>query len=195
MKTLKYIYISLPDFETYIKQGTYHLLNPEHTYYVETQFLENTFLFHGFKIVRKYHHENHSIFLEFIRTDTTLLTFPKNINSPLDITIFFNNIINNISIINKIISQTTKEVYIWPSASPTLLMFALGLDNTKINNVLDNSPLKINKYLYGCNLFCKSLNSVSQTDTAKIIILTGGCYNKEILNTIQLNIKNQVIII
>ena len=42
---IKNIYLSLPDFDTYIEQGTYHLLNPEHTYYVETQFLENIFWF------------------------------------------------------------------------------------------------------------------------------------------------------
>jgi hypothetical protein len=194
MKTLKYIYISLPDFETYIKQGNYHLLNPEHTYYVETQFLENTFLFHGFKIVRKYYHENHSIFLEFIRTDSTLSTFPKNLHSVSDITMFFKNILNNISNINNLIKNTTKEIYVWPCSVQILFIFALGLHQYKILNVLDNSPLKIGRYLYGCNLYCKSLNEVSQTNSDKIIILTGGCYNKEILNTIQTNPNNTVII-
>jgi len=194
MKTLKHIYISLPDFETYIQQGTYHLLNPEHTYYVETQFLENIFLFHGFKIARKYHHENHSIFLEFIRTNSTLSTFPKNLHSVSNITMFFKNILNNISNINNLIKDTTKEIYVWPCSVQILFIFALGLHQYKILNVLDNSPLKIGRYLYGCNLYCKSLNEVSQTNSDKIIILTGGCYNKEILNTIQTNPKNTVII-
>ena len=194
IKTLQYVYLSLPDFETYVKQGTYHLLNPEHTFYIETQFLENIFLFYGFKIALKYHHQNHSIFLEFIRTDNKLLTFPKNINAVSDITMFFTTIIENISKINTLMMNTDKEIYAWPCSVQILFIFALGLNQTKILNVLDNSPLKIGKYLYGCNLYCKSLKEVSHTQTDKFIILTGGCYNKEILNSIQSNPYNTVII-
>jgi len=39
-KSIEFIYLSFPDLEAFIKQGTYHVLNPEHTFYVENKFLE-----------------------------------------------------------------------------------------------------------------------------------------------------------
>jgi hypothetical protein len=45
--------------------------------------------------------------------------------------------------------------------------------------VLDNSPNKIGKYLYGYNLECKSIED-KLNDEKYAIILNGGCFNKEI---------------
>ena len=64
----------------------------------------------------------------------------------------------------------------------TNYLFALGLDKSKIYGILDNAPHKIGKYLYGTDLKCLSFNDIIETTEDIVIILNGGCYNKEILN-------------
>ena len=64
-----------------------------------------------------------------------------------------------------------------------------------ITFVLDNSPHKIGKYLYGYNLYCKSFKEITESDNKKIIILAGGLYNKEIIDSERSNSSNIVYII
>ena len=75
----------------------------------------------------------------------------------------------------------------------TLFCISLGLNVSRINNVLDNSPLKINKYIYGYKLKCLSFSNIVESDEEKVILLTGGCYNSEIYDKIKQNEKNIII--
>lgn len=198
INSLKYIYLSFPDLESFIKNKDYHVLNPEHTYYVDNKFIENMFNFYNFKLGRIFFHENHSVFFEFIKNNENkekILDFPKNKNSNEIINNFYNDLIFNIQNVNKIISITKKPVYIWPCSMHTIFTITFGLNSEFISNVLDNSPLKIGKYLYGYSLKCISFSEIINNNIDKIIILTGGCYNKEIVQISKNNIHNEIFII
>jgi hypothetical protein len=179
-KNIEYVYLSFPDLEKFIKEGSYHVLNPEHIFYIENNFLKDLFYFHNFKCTKTYFHENHSVFFEFTRSNERLDIFPKNISTENDVSIFFKRVIENINTTNLIIEKES-DVYIWPCSMHTLFCISLGLNLKKITNVLDNSKLKIDKYLYGYSLLCKSFEKTVNSNETKTIILTGGCYNKEIL--------------
>ena len=77
----------------------------------------------------------------------------------------------------------------------TLFSLTFGIKREYITAVLDNSPLKINKYLYKYELPCKSFSNVIQSDENKIVIINGGCYNTEVLEEVRRNTKNIVFII
>ena len=198
INSLKYIYLSFPDLESFIKNKDYHVLNPEHTYYVDNKFIENIFNFYNFKLNRVFFHEKHSVFFEFIKNtkkNNLPLEFPKNKDNYEDVKKFYNDLLINIENVNNIISNTGKPVYIWPCSMHTIFAITFGLNSKYISNVLDNSLLKIDKYLYGYNLKCKSFSEIINNNTDKIVILTGGCYNKEIENISKKNSYNEVLII
>jgi hypothetical protein len=71
----------------------------------------------------------------------------------------------------------------------------MGLTVNKIVNVLDNSPHKIGKYLYGYNLYCKSFKEITELNEEKIIILAGGCFTDEVLANLKRNQSNTIYIV
>ncbi len=182
---IKRVYVNFPDLEYYIDNQNYHVLNPEHIYYVENAFIIDLFRKYGFRLNKRYDYNNFAVFFDFIREDNILITQPKNIktiNSALE---YFRKLHNNIIYANKIISDNSDiPVYIWPSSMHTNFVISAGLKSEAILNVLDNSPYKIGKYLYGYNLYCKSFSDIISSKEKKIVLLAGGCYNKEIQNLI-----------
>ncbi len=181
------VYISVPDFENYLMNGTYHVLNPEHTFYVENRFIEQLFQNVGFRLARVCNHQNHSVFFEFIRTNDGLpFIQPKNINSKMMVTKFFQDAINKI---NYAIKHTAEDAkcYVWPCSMHTLFCGTLGLPLSKCSAVLDNSPHKIGKYLYGYGLICKSFSDFLKTEEKSVLYITGGCYNSEIMAAVNIN--------
>lgn len=197
MPNLTHIYINHPNLESFIKNGNYHVLNPEHIFYAETSFIEEIFLLFGFKRKRSYNYIDFAIFLEFerIQIENNSISFPKNIKTVESTQMFFSKLLINIKTINDILDKTTLPVHIWPSSMHTNFVIAMGLNKEKINFVLDNSPHKIGKYLYGYNLYCKSLKEITESENKKIIILAGGLYNKEVIDSVRSNSSNIVYII
>lgn len=181
---IKYIYINHPELENFIKDDTYLVLNPEHTFYIENQFLEKLFLKYGFKLCRKYNHMNFAIFFEFERISYNINNdiILYNYNSDNDINIFFENIHNRVNKINNIIENLSKDIYIyiWPCSMHTTYLLTFGLNKDLLKGVLDNSKDKIGKYLYGTNLLCLSFEETINKNNKIAIILNGGVYNQEI---------------
>jgi hypothetical protein len=179
---IQHIYLNFPDLESCIKKDNYHVLNPEHIYYVENQFIEKLFNRYGFQLLRTYYHLDHSVFFEFVRINEFKdLTLPlSNLYSEQDVPLFFNRILARVKDIHRSLENTNKSVYIWPCSMHTVFLTAFGLDISLFKGVLDNSPHKIGKYLYGSKLPCLSFMETIQSDEPKIIVLNGGCYNQEI---------------
>ena len=195
LSDVNYIYINHPNLESFIKNGTYHVLNPEHIFYVENSFIEQIFLFCGFKKKRVYDYVNFAVFFEFERVNETISIFPENINTLVDTQNYFSKVQINIAYINTIIDKSTLPVYIWPSSAHTNFVISMGLRTDKIINVLDNSPHKIGKYLYGYNLYCKSFKEITEQNEDKIIIVAGGCFTGEVIDNLKKNQSNKIYIV
>lgn len=192
--SVQHIYISLPDLEAFIEDGTYHVLNSEHTFFVTNQFMKDIFEYYGFTCKRQYFHQRHSVFFEFIREPTVEFPFPKNSDTKRRTIDYFKKLINNINK-TSIEDYTDLPQYIWPCSMHTLFALSFGLHKEKITAVLDNSPLKIGKYLYGSSIPCLSFQETIQEKKEKLIILAGGCYTKEVIEQASKNPYNKIVIL
>ena len=186
---IRYIFLSHPDFDYSIQNYMLTNLNCEHTFLIEHQFLFTFFEKFGFKLNRRYDFENYSLFLEFERINVEKIVETQIINYNLynDAKMFFNKIITIVNNINEFINNSNKKTFIWPTSVHSVTLFTCGLDFKKLAGILDNSPNKIGKYLYGYNLLCSSFNDILNSDDKNICIIISGAgnYMKE------LNIKNK----
>jgi hypothetical protein len=195
LSSIEFIYLSFPDLEAFIEDGTYHVLNSEHTFYVQNQFLKEMFEVYGFVCKREYSHARHSVFFEFVRTPSFHnKAFPVNTNTKDHTERFFQRLFENIEEANTVLTSSL-PTYIWPCSMHTLFSLSFGLSKDKLTAVLDNSPFKIGKYLYGHSYKCLPFQEIIQTTSEKIVILTGGCYTQEVLVQVQKNPKNKVIVL
>ena len=181
---IQYIYLSHPDFDYSIKNNILTNLNSEHTFLIKHNFLFALFENYGFKLKRRYDFYNFSLFLEFEKKMDIILTKPLiNNNLEYDGKQYFNNLISIVKNINKFIQlNSTKQFYIWPCSIHSVTLLNLGLEYKNICGILDNSPNKIGKYLYGYNLLCSSFNdTLNIKDENIIVIISGaGSYIKEL---------------
>ena len=96
--------------------------------------------------------------------------------------------------INLKISDSDSQIYLFGAHIFSQYLFAFGLNSNNITSILDNSPLKIGKRLYGSNL-CVESPKVLKNIKNPLVILKAGLYNEEIKNDIINNINPNVIFI
>jgi hypothetical protein len=185
-KNIENFILVWPDLEYYKDNKNYHVLNTEHTFYVDNNFIITLLNNYSFKLIEKINYENHSVIFYFNRNEN--LKNNKLININHDITSYYNNLFQykeKIEMFIKTNKKLNKKICIWPCSVHTqfLLIFLKNLD---IDYVLDNSTNKINKYLYGYNLKCLNfLNEIKNNNNG--IILNGGVFNKEIKDLIEID--------
>jgi len=186
-KNIENFFLVFPDLEYYINNEVLHVLNTEHTYYVDNQFLISLLNNKGFELIEKYYHNNHSVIFYFKKknvpnTNEKLVLY----NNNFSLDKFYSSIFNKITYFNDIInSNDSKNVYLWPASIHTLYLFNFGLSD-KITGFLDNSENKIGKKAYGINKEILSFTQIVNENSANsIIILNGGIFNDEVKNIIK----------
>ncbi len=190
-ENIKYIYLNHPDFDYSIKHNILINLNCEHTFLIEHQFLFTFFENFGFKLNKRYDFENFSLFLEFerVQNDNIVKNPLLNYNLYNDTKLFFSQVDTIISNINNFIDKNpNKKYFIWPMSIHSITLLTNGLNYEKLEGILDNSPNKIGKYLYGYELLCSSFNELLNSNREDYFIIISGAgknYVKE------LNIQNQ----
>lgn len=186
---IKYVYMCHPDFDTYVNQEpyTYNCLHCEHTFFIQNHSIPELFKMYGYNKVSYQQCESYSIFFEFTKINDYMITKTNdytvlNPNSDLMISKYFQSLFNKVSEINNILDHTTKPVYIWPCSIHSIQLFNFGLNYKNLRAILDNAPSKIGKYLYGYEIQCISfIETMNNATTEIIIILNGGCFNREIV--------------
>ena len=178
--SIKHIYMSHPDFDYSIKNHFFTNLNSEHTFLIEHDYLFKLFEKYGFKLNRKFNFENYSLFIEFIRIDEDITCDNKLINYTTreNVNLYIKHIfeINN-KINNYMIDNQNKQFYIWHTSVHSTTLFTFGLDYKKLSGILDNSPNKIGKYIYGYNLLCSSFNDLLKSREENICVFISGAGN------------------
>jgi hypothetical protein len=187
MSNLKNIFLNMPNLELYLEKNTFHVLNTEHTYFVENDFLENFFLSYGFKLEKKCVFKEHSVFFHFVKVESDNMNIIlKNRRSLELVSGFFDRIKELIRSINE--SNDGNPIYMWPCSMHTQFILNFSKDSKTSISLLDNSPDKIGRYLYGFHKPCMALEDVISSNIPSTIILNGGCFNDEI-KTMLLNRK------
>jgi hypothetical protein len=185
---IKYIYINDPNFENGCKSNKYIILNIEHIYYYENEFLNNLFHKYGYSFIKKDTYDDHSLFLMFERQPTMNKELKiTNINSYNDVKLFYSVMSRRIDKLNKLFENKERKYYMWPAASFIISLFVYGLQYERIAGILDNSPNKIGKILYGYNIHCFDFNKIINSPDDSITIILGGSSNYK--NELLLNDK------
>ena len=174
-----------PDLEYYKNNDVYHVLNTEHTYYVDNNFIVDLFNNHNFELITQQDYVGHSVLFAFKRNNNLSLKLLNNKDYSLEL--FIKNIYNKKQIIDGFIEKNKdKQISIWPASVHTQFLL-LFFGSEQFNYVFDNSPNKFDKYLYGYNLKCLSFKEYVNDDKFAVI-LNGGVFNKEVKDLI--NNKN-----
>ena len=188
LKTVRNVYINFPNLESFLSILHMNVLNLEHTFFVENDFITSVFSNYGFKLVNYYNYDSHAVFFHFERSDEVSPLSLVHRNCDTLVNTFFNRIENSIKLINdRLSTKGDLPVYIWPSSHQTQYLFINGLNHTKIDGILDNHPSKINSYLYGYDIKCLSFKEIMTNGKHGLVILNGGCYNPEILKEYETN--------
>jgi len=73
-----------------------------------------------------------------------------------------------------------KQNWIFGASNFTQPLFVYGLDEKVFAGVMDNSPLKHNKRLYGTSLICRKPSDIVDGKTSLRVFLNIGQYNEEV---------------
>lgn len=185
-ENIEYIYINHPNLDFALENNVHINLTAEHTFYINNSFITKLFNNYQFEQTRIEYFENHTVCYEFKR-NTNLTKSVKMLNDITNFNIYMNNIKKTVERINKIIENNSDcKFYMWPASMHLVPLFINGLNYSKLEGILDNSPNKIGKYFYGYNLLCESFNKYIEANDEKTYIFLGGAenYKKE------LNISN-----
>lgn len=192
---LKNVCLVFPDLEQYLRDGTSHVLNTEHTFYMSNEYLKCLFAKLGFHCMKEDYFRDHSVSFFFSRdhiVEPLLSSFPRNDTSWIDS--YFNTVQKRVKQIQFLVDENpTKDVYVWPASIHTLTCLQFGAPTT-ICGVLDNSPNKIGKRVYGYGLPIHSFKEiVEQGSENTILCLNGGPFNQEVAAMIPEGSQMQVV--
>lgn len=187
-KKIKNFFLVFPDLEYYINNQILHVLNTEHTFYIDNDFLIKLLSIHGFELIEKIGYENHSVIFYFKRKkyinnlDEISINFE---NKNYNLSLFFDEIKNKIDRYNNIL-DSEDNVYIWPASIHSIYLSIFGLKYQNLKGFLDNSKLKIGKRIYGLNKPIESFEEIIKKDENKVLI-NGGLFNQEVQKSFNKN--------
>jgi hypothetical protein len=182
-KNIEYFYLVWPNLEYYVSNNILHVLNTEHTYYIDNTFLVKLFETYDFKLVDCNEYKGHSLIFSFIKetqNKNKMIDFKNNFTT-LDT--YYNKIFKTVNKWNEIIEKNSdKEIFVWPASIHCLYLLQFGL-SAKIKGFLDNSQNKINKIMYGYNIPIYDFQKILKLNSNNhIILINGGVFNKDIEN-------------
>jgi SAM-dependent methyltransferase len=184
-----------PNLELWLKNKFTNALNFEHTMFLTDYFVDYLLVKYGFKINEKYFYKDHSIFYSAEKVEKGL-SLPKLENKYEEYKKIFNEFIDYhkfiVNDLNQKIDKADEPTYLFGAHIFSQYLINFGLNTDIIVSVLDNSPLKQDKRLYGTNLMVES-PKVLLNKGAVNVILKAGIYNEEIKKDILENINSEVI--
>ena len=195
MKAGDWHIFTFPSLLPMLKLKWANTLNFEHTAFITEDIVDYLLKKYGFIIVEKqYYGHPHSIFYATKKGKALISIRPiKNRYKEykkvfMDYINFHLDMIKNL---NNLIKKSKTPVYLFGAHifSQTLIQF--GLKTDKIVSVLDNSPMKQGKRLYGTRFTIESPKILKNKGPVNVILKAGG-YNAEIKKDIIENINPEV---
>ena len=174
------MYMSFPDMEQGLLSSGTNTLCFEHTYFLNIDQFKHLLEKIGFEIGKQYNFNSHSYFLQVIKNENNLMQ-PRELKAGFNQLDMFNNMWNRTQyfvdgVLEKLDDTPT---YIFGAHIFSQALIALGLKHHSISGILDESPSKIGKVLYGSNLEVYAPSRISG-DQPLSIILRAGVYQNEI---------------
>ena len=182
-----------PNLEYFFSNKHTNAINFEHTLLMTDYFVEFFLKKTGFKLLKKENFKNHSFFYSVQKSAFDKIDKPDK-NNYLKFKTMFNDFINHHEkMIKKLyyeIDNHDGEIFLFGAHIFSQYLIGFGLSVEKINSILDNSPIKIGKRLYGTELMVQSPQCLSKFEKP-LVILKAGVYNDEIKTDILTNINSK----
>jgi SAM-dependent methyltransferase len=187
-----------PNLEFLFSNKYTNAINFEHTMLMTDYFVDYFLAKCGFKILKKVDYGNHSHFYSVEKAEISNVVNLE-IKSRYEeykqmFQLFVNYHLKMVDEINRQIRSSSSNVYLFGAHIFSQYLFSFGLDSTLIKCVLDNSPIKKGKRLYGSKLMVFG-PEILKGENKPIVILKAGLYNDEIKKDILTNINSTVIFI
>jgi SAM-dependent methyltransferase len=183
------LFTSVPNQEYSFSQGQTNQINLEHTSLCTNLHWIYLHLKHGFSVESISFHKGHS--MQIVSKKLGELPPIKINTKEISISMFdnFKRLIKEKLDKVKIRVHSDRENWIFGAANSTQWLFALGLDESLFEGILDNSDTKKNKRLYGTTLIThKPEEIITENKNNLRIFINLGNYNQEVLEQIkQLN--------
>ena len=171
---------SIPNFDKIAvpKSLPNNILHFEHTIYLNRNIVKHLLSKYGFEIVETQEYKNHSLFFKCKKTNKRL-SFKLKI---IDIkNILLDNHSYHLSNINRINDLMSKmPIYIFGAHINSQFYIYNGL--SELQGVIDNSPYKQNKYLYGTKYKVFSPDELKNKKIVGVICSHIGPYYNEIVS-------------
>lgn len=187
---------SVPRLEVMLERKYTNCINFEHTVFLTEPFIDYFLCVNGFYVLEKrYFLYDHSIFYACKKVDTAVKIdlipneYEKNRRVYEEYVRFHLDLINDLH--DKIASHDGK-VFLFGGHIFSQSLIGFGLDESKIECILDNDPNKQGKRLYGTSLMVQSPKILKDVKNAAVI-LRAGVYNEEIKEDIINNINQHVV--
>lgn len=184
-----------PNLEVWLKRKYTNAINFEHMMFLTDYFVDYLLTANDFRILDKKIYKDHSIFYTVEKTNGKLkiLKYRNKYNSYKKIFMnFVNYHLKMIKQLNQKIESLKVPIYLFGAHIFSQYLIGFGLKTDKIVAILDNSPTKQGKRLYGTNLFVES-PKILQGRGKAAVILKAGIYNEEIKKDILENINSEII--
>lgn len=186
-----------PNLKLWLERKYTNALNFEHTMLFTDYFLDYMLAKVGFSISEKYAYKDHSYFYVAEKPATGAAIAVPPLENKYDEykKIFMDFVKYHLSMVrdlNERIGCTENPVYLFGAHIFSQFLFCFGLRHNMITSILDNSPTKQGKRLYGTPLLVESPKVLKGKGRVSVI-LKAGIYNDEIKKDILDNINPDVI--
>jgi len=169
-------------------------LHFEHTYYVDIEVLTSMLYKAGFVVEEQENYQNHSLFVSCSKSSLTCISKRDNsygLKICDGVVEILDTLASTAKNINHQISTLEEPVYLYGAHFPAQLLLSLGVKESNIEGILDNSKEKIGKKLYGTNLQVHSPEVLANRQA--YVICHMGAYTDEIKKDILENINGEII--
>ena len=186
-----YMFISFPNIPALLQQGGSNALNFEHTFFLTTFQLFDLIPLLGFQIVDTLEFENHSHFLKLQKVSEpnplgeTKLNLRNMAHLLADFDYMWDSALSFAGDTNELLKKSPKETYLFGAHVFAQTLLSMGIDQENVLGILDNSPGKIGKRLYGTDLVVFHPNEIKGKRNVRVI-LRAAQYQDEIKEQLKL---------
>lgn len=183
-----------PHLELWLSRKYTNAINFEHTMLFTEHHIDTMLPELGFNVLGKEQYEDHSFFYVAERSSETAIVpqlgnkYEEYKKIFLDFISYHREMVDDL---NQKMDESDAPTYLFGAHIFSTYLFSFGLKKDKIVTVLDNSPIKHNKRLYGTNFIVESPKILAGKGKVNVI-LKAGIYNEEIKKDILENINSEV---